>query len=513
MSTDLTAKELKPASDRPTTADKQTSHATNRPTTKDEQATFPNHLTRTTPAKDPPTTADDQAPHAIKRPTPKDEQVTPPNHLTAPAGDRTTTADDQAPATSDRITPENEPAQPANKARPTFVGEEQAPAVYPQTQTSTQSIPSSKPPATWLECEGGRERKRIAFPKNHKVAGSTVMTILSRYAYTRNLNVIIPRPFVPSKMYPYRLYPENYMPPPPNQTFDMLMYHTVYNRTRFREILPKDTVYVTIIRKPLNHLKSAWTFYNYGKLFRINETVMINSLARFLTNPGRYDKRCGHGIHYPLCLTQNSISTDLGFPPEYNKNVTLGSDPNEREKISRAFVQSIDNDFDLVMLTEYFDESLVLLKRLMCWTIPDILYIKSTNIQRRKLQDISPELKQKHKEWSYVDYALYDHFNKSFWKRAERVGKSLGLTSHNASFYGYNATGNINANVKMQETWQNRMVMKSVEPYCVYCKMNSCKNLDYLAHFYRDGYVGKEQYQTTKQILCNQGKQSVRTRN
>ncbi|XP_078660075.1 galactose-3-O-sulfotransferase 3-like [Branchiostoma floridae x Branchiostoma belcheri] len=382
-------------------------------------------------------------------------------------------------------------------------------------------------------------------------------------------------------MYPYRLYPENYMPPPPNQTFDMLMYHTVYNRTRFHEILPKDTVYVTIIRKPLNHLKSAWTFYNYGKVFRINETLE-NSLARFLTNPGRYDKRCGHGIHYPLCMTQNSISTDLGFPPEYNKNVSLGSDPNEREKISRAFVQSIDNDFDLVMLTEYFDESLVLLKRLMCWTIPDILYIKSTNIQRRKLQDISPELKQKHKDWSYVDYALYDHFNKSFWKRvnsagndfsgevkyfkdlnakiqrfcrdpclsenqklvlsktrwspeftissdfclvlsrgvychisiqAERVGKSLGLTSRNASFYGYNATGNINANVKMPETWQNRMVMKSVEPYCVYCKMNSCRNLDYLAHFYRDGYVGKEAYQTTRQRLCSQRKQYVWTRN
>ncbi|XP_078700693.1 galactose-3-O-sulfotransferase 3-like [Branchiostoma floridae x Branchiostoma belcheri] len=275
----------------------------------------------------------------------------------------------------------------------------------------------------WLECEGGRERKRLAFPKNHKVGGTTFATILSRYAYTKKLNVVIPKPLsIPSNMYPDRLDPQHYMPHPPNQSFDMFLHHTVYNRTRFTQIMPKDTAYVTIIRKPFDHLKSAWNFYGYSHRFGLSK--IKHPIATFLANPAKYDHNCGHGIHLPVCLTQNSISVDLGFSPQSNTKVTLGSDPVSREKVTQTFVSSIDEDFDFVMLTEYFDESLVLLKRLMCWTIRDIVYFKRTNVRNCPHEEVQlpPDLQQAHREWSFVDYALYDHFNKSFWRRINSSG-------------------------------------------------------------------------------------------
>ncbi|XP_035683357.1 galactose-3-O-sulfotransferase 2-like [Branchiostoma floridae] len=438
-------------------------------------------------------------------------------------------------------------------------------------QTSSSAAKSIPPPPLqasfpWLQCEGGRERKHIAYPKNHKVGGSTLFSILSRYAYTKKLNVIIPRPFLLSRMYPYTLYPEYYMPPPHNQTFEISMHHTVYNRTRFPQIMPKDTAYVTIVRKPLYHLISAWNAYSYGEKFGLSKTK--NPIATFLADPKKYDRHCGHGIHVPLCLTQNSISVDLGFLPSDNEKVTLGSDPGRREDIMKTFVRTVDQDFDLVMLTEYYDESLVLLKRLMCWSVRDILYIKAENVRKANVVEIelSPELKQNHKEWSYVDYALYDHFNKALWRRINSSGndywgevryfKSLNIQIRNHCQVQdpcsldrkpplvVNSTRwgpgfvvdsdlclllrrDIYCRVDIQAervgkslwlTKSNRSVysrgdtgrkyrygniLPVVEQHCVYCtRLGQCENLDTLGHFRRDGYISEEVYQMTRKRLC-----------
>ena len=39
-------------------------------------------------------------------------------------------------------------------------------------------------------------------------------------------------------------------------------------------------------------------------------------------------------------------------------------------------IKSIDNDFHLVLIVEKLDESLILLKDLLCWNILDIRYFK-----------------------------------------------------------------------------------------------------------------------------------------
>ncbi|XP_078678631.1 galactose-3-O-sulfotransferase 3-like isoform X2 [Branchiostoma floridae x Branchiostoma belcheri] len=278
---------------------------------------------------------------------------------------------------------------------------------FNQSQPSTSSVP-------WPTCT---ERRRLAFAKNHKVGGDTVKRIFDRYGYVRKLNMVLPRSLVVSGMYPYKLDPKSFLPPPPNQTFDMLQYHTVYERERYREILPKDTVYLTIIREPLSHFKSTWNYYKLQKRFHIKDSGQ-DPILTFLADPGKYDKKCGHGRHFPYCFTHNAMSADLGFPETTNKRVVPGCDPEERETITREFVQIIEEDFELVMLTQYFDESLVLLKRLMCWSLKDILYFPiNTRSYASKETQIPPKLRQNHKEWSYVDYALYDHFNQTFWRR------------------------------------------------------------------------------------------------
>ena len=39
------------------------------------------------------------------------------------------------------------------------------------------------------------------------------------------------------------------------------------------------------------------------------------------------------------------------------------------------WIEQMDNEFSLILITDFMDESLVLLKQLMCWETKDIIYL------------------------------------------------------------------------------------------------------------------------------------------
>eukprot|EP00058_Branchiostoma_floridae_P012940 XP_002598428.1 hypothetical protein BRAFLDRAFT_83226 [Branchiostoma floridae] len=90
------------------------------------------------------------------------------------------------------------------------------------------------------------------------------------------------------------------------------------------------------------------------------------------------------------------------------------------------FIEKIESEFPLVMIMEHFDESLVLFKRMMCWSLKDILYKRrNSGKYLYKEEDVPDNLKQVHKQWSHVDYALYDHFYQVFQEKLEEGGQDL----------------------------------------------------------------------------------------
>ncbi|XP_019633464.1 PREDICTED: galactose-3-O-sulfotransferase 3-like [Branchiostoma belcheri] len=400
----------------------------------------------------------------------------------------------------------------------------------------------------WPKCT---PKKRIALSKNHKVAGDTVKNILHRFGYVHNLTFLLPRPFMPSRAYPRNFSSEVFMPVPNTTPADMWVYHAVYDGDWLRARLPPDTVRLTIIREPLAHFKSVWNYYNIQRRFKIpgNGT---DSIFAFLENPLKYDQRCGHGPHAPLCLTLNSMAVDLGFPIDSNKKVLPGGDHEEKERITKDFVEKISQEFPLVMLTEQFDLSLILLRRNMCWSLKDILYYKVNSRQYDyKEVDIIGSHKQAHREWSYVDYALYDFFNRTFWERVSKEGDSFWdevkffryvnekMREHCDDIVWGNACSRHGSSLVVSDTrWgpgftidrefcllakrglvchysiqaERNGRMLSMAPHsgtdtlqairrdavyrehCVYCRTQWCHPLDYLTHFYRDGYISRTEY-------------------
>lgn len=84
--------------------------------------------------------------------------------------------------------------------------------------------------------------------------------------------------------------------------------------------------------------------------------------------------------------------------------------------IVKDAILDIDEKFTVVLIYEYLDESLVLLKRKLCWELDDVLYLKTLltkDISTRKYTTSEMDSLQK---WSKADFLLYDHFNATLWK-------------------------------------------------------------------------------------------------
>ncbi|XP_077997410.1 galactosylceramide sulfotransferase-like [Glandiceps talaboti] len=242
--------------------------------------------------------------------------------------------------------------------------------------------------------------KNIVFLKTHKTGSDTTTKIFLQYGDLNNLSFVLPSGDW-NLGWPSFIRSKNYLPS--NKTFNILCLHTVYNKTQMHNLMPKDTKYVTILREPWKQFKSSFNYFKWEKY--INDSSDESPVDTFLKNPGKFYRWDGEN-RSPY--RRNFMAFDLGFPPSQYDNVSAIIE----------FINAIQQDFDLVMILEYFDESLVLLKRTFCWDMIDILYIE-INISKYRYK-IYDDIEHLYKHFSQVDIALYDHFKKALLERIAR---------------------------------------------------------------------------------------------
>lgn len=280
------------------------------------------------------------------------------------------------------------------------------------------------------------ERRQLVYVKTHKTASETLSAVFRRFGFTRNLSFVLPVGRRNNLGWPYALHPGMYRPSKTGQ-YDILCEHAVLSIPTFQILMPNGTAFLTSIREPFSHFLSA--FYYFNVTHHVNLSRNDNPVKTFLNKPDYYDaiyktQRRNDLVCIPLQLSvlQNSMAFDLGyqvgFPhgnPDWTNNVTA----------TGAWLRALDKRLDLVLLTEYFDESLVLLRRQMCWTTKDILYISRNPTTWRHLaksgdtiglrdvdSDAFQRLAEQFRRWSRADVALYEHFSRKFWRQISAEG-------------------------------------------------------------------------------------------
>ncbi len=174
--------------------------------------------------------------------------------------------------------------------------------------------------------------------------------------------------------------------------------------------MPKDTFYFSILRNPVAMMESLFVYYKAIPAFRV-----VKSLEDFLIQGGRSYNASLPNNHY----ARNILTFDFGLDNTAPENDT------ELDRRSAKVIAAVERDFPLILISEYFDESLVLLKHALCWSLDDISSFRLNSRSERSRRPLSTETTERVKEWNSIDWRLYQHFNDTFWKR---IDSTLGRT-------------------------------------------------------------------------------------
>ncbi|CAN8001625.1 unnamed protein product, partial [Ixodes hexagonus] len=252
-----------------------------------------------------------------------------------------------------------------------------------------------------------RPKTNIVFLKTHKCASSAILNILFRYGTGRDLNFVLPKtegacyighptPFHRRLIDDITIY---------NMTFNILTHHTRYNGKEIHKVMPNDTVYVTILRTPCCQFESLYSYCKLGRIYKRNLSAFVESknLTLSLARKRVVDDHVGF----------NQMSFDLGFRSQL---------PRSKPQSITNFIHSIDREFDLVMIAERLDESLILLKHLLCWNTSDIVTFKINARYAEYKEELSADVKKKLSDLNYVDVMLYQYFANVLERKVQEFG-------------------------------------------------------------------------------------------
>ncbi|XP_046373409.2 galactose-3-O-sulfotransferase 2-like [Haliotis rufescens] len=292
---------------------------------------------------------------------------------------------------------------------------ERSPAFRPtcscQERKMTLPRPSPQPSVIHTANQTKRlpEKQHVAFVKTHKAASSTVLNILYRFASERGLVIILPK--VGNYLTGRYLNKTRIFPPPKGKKFDILCNHALFNYTSFSSYLPTDTEYIGIVREPFQRFVSAVHYFRFtqpkeylqripGRRGAILKTYLENPMAWEPENPMQ-------------SMTNNRMAIDFGFPAQLLRN----------ESLFDEYLISLNKTFRVVMIAEQFDESLVLVKRTLNWSLKDVIYtIKNRARFKIRVPGIEGKLMMNFYQVSNLDKKLYDFSLKRFRKQIEQEG-------------------------------------------------------------------------------------------
>ncbi|XP_050821195.1 galactose-3-O-sulfotransferase 2-like [Gopherus flavomarginatus] len=248
----------------------------------------------------------------------------------------------------------------------------------------------------------------VMFLKTHKTASSTVMNILFRFAEKHNLTLALPAGQNYHLGYPHRFmaqFVEGFKTM--GQSYNIMCNHMRFNLPEVRKVMPNTTTYFSIMRNPISLMESSYAYFKFfTPAFRRSKDV-----NEFLASPWTYYNMSEYtdNVH-----ARNYMWFDFG----YDNNAM------DTEDYVQRVLAEIEQAFQLMLLTDYFDESMVLLKETLGWEMDDVVYFKLNSRSQDTIKSMTPESKEKVKEWCSLDWKLYQHFNRTFWRR---IQETIGL--------------------------------------------------------------------------------------
>ena len=195
--------------------------------------------------------------------------------------------------------------------------------------------------------------------------------------------------------------------------FDVQIAHGSFNKQQLENKMQRDTVYIATLRHPFLQFRSHYFYSQRRKSFSVVQRDFLSLIKNSTYDPITNRLKLKSNINM-----ENSMFKYFRF------------DTNEallNQTYFQECLYSLANLFQII-ITEYFDESLLLLKEELCWDIKDIIYLSHKNASfpsKSKNPDEYGILYERHKNISYLDYELYDFFLQIQKQRIEKAGREF----------------------------------------------------------------------------------------
>ncbi|XP_037777125.1 galactosylceramide sulfotransferase-like [Penaeus monodon] len=236
----------------------------------------------------------------------------------------------------------------------------------------------------------------VYFLKTPKCASTTLSQIFTAYGVKHALTFALPVRYELLPISP-KILPSEYHGAPDGR-YHMVVSHTQFNKEGAEQVMKESAKYVATIREPASRFESMWYFANYEKRFQMTLTAFLKA-SQYTANHKR---------------TFNLIANFFGVKDPRD-------DVPEGEVLSKA--KWLNESFDLVMVAERFDESLVLLKHLMCWNTEDVAYAKAKVRRPTYRAELSEAQKDRLRQLNRQDVLLYKFFREIFEEKVKAFGE------------------------------------------------------------------------------------------
>ena len=260
-----------------------------------------------------------------------------------------------------------------------------------------------------------------------------------------------------------------------DQGYNIFALHTKWNQAEVSRVLGSDAKFVTILRNPVDNFESLYNYVHFENHFN---NLSVEQFVHEYIERRRPIQRINQ------YLGRNQQLWDLGLA---NKDIT------NLEAVKQK-IEEIDNDFDLVMIAEDFDASLVLLSDELCWPLVNMTSLKVNARKKSAVEKLSEKARVILQDWLWADQMLYDHFKEKLRLRKEQYGLN-NLEREIEKLKGYNdqvksqcVLETIRNNTKKLSEeyvpWSKDVVAFKIDeetnPYCKFYGISELHFIDYI---------------------------------
>ncbi|KAL2100921.1 hypothetical protein ACEWY4_002682 [Coilia grayii] len=306
------------------------------------------------------------------------------------------------------------------RPKPTSHKEERSRRKGGESSTTTDS-PEDSPASTAERMR--RPPPPIVFLKTHKTGSSTVQNLLFRLGEREQATFAFP-------YYTYQFsYPDRFRAefvdelPEGSSQFHILCSHMRLDLAQVRQVMPQNTVYITLLREPLRTFEAVFNYYTSTVPAFIKAQKAADAAAQAAAAAGSLKRKSALTIFLedpeaywdPKDITDGLAKNPMCFDMGLNSQQWNRSWPGDLARLEEAF--------HLVMIAEHFDESLVLLGALLGVPLEELVYVRLNVRSELSVATLDQAGKEKLSAWNALDTLLYDFFLQLFWEKADMYGR------------------------------------------------------------------------------------------